>query len=690
VTQNIRRRARDSAIALDYRNARGETVQISDAVLSDLLTAVGAGTGTIKERQRAAPLPPVLVVTPLGQSLSIRVFGMLAGSEVAWHLELEDGTVRTGRSVIAVDLHLTIDNVPHGYHKLALPDWRSETTLIVSPGQCWLPDNLSGERRTFGVSLQIYLLQSKKNFGIGDFGDLSQFASLAGSHGCNVIGVNPLHQMFLDAPERASPYSPVSRYFLNILYIDLQALPEWPSPHVQKVISNPGFTLQLERCRAAPLVDYAAVTSLKLAVLRAAFSEFEFSADQARRVELAAFVQAGGARLRSASVFQVLRSQLMDHDNNDRAWKEQYLDPSSDAVLRFAEQHRDEVAFLSWTQWVADKQLAKVAEACADAGMTIGIYRDLAVGCDRAGAETWSEPECFLKGVSVGAPPDILNPAGQNWGLPPFNPVALREQAYRPFRDLVRANMRHAGGLRIDHVMGLQRLYCIPDGKPASEGAYIEYPLNDLLGVIALESHRNHCIVVGEDLGTVPEGFRERLADANILLYRVVMFEQNDTGFIKAEDYPVKAVAVAGSHDMATLSGWFAATDIDLKERLGLYPNIEEVTRQRHARQRETTLLETVLSDNQSGLTNEQFIDAMHGFLGRTRSALAIAQLDDLIYEAEPVNVPGTTCHPNWRRKYGVPLEDISDDHPAWHHLAVLTKSGRERQLRCATRLLDP
>jgi 4-alpha-glucanotransferase len=675
MTDDFRQRARDSGIALEYRNARGEMVHISDAVISDLLTAVDAGTDAKDKRQQETTLlPPVLVLTTDGRSLAIRLSAVSAGSEVAWHLKLEDGKVCTGRSVIAVDHRLTIDDVPHGYHKLALPDLHAETTLILSPGQCWLPDNLLGERRTFGVSLQIYLLQSKNNFGIGDFGDLSQFASLAGSHGCHVVGVNPLHQMFLDRPARASPYSPVSRYFLNILYIDLQALPEWPSHRVQKVTSNPGFALKLEQCRATPLVDYSAVTSLKLAVLRAAFLEFESTADPTRRDELAAFVEAGGARLHSASVFQALHSQVRDRD---RASKEQYRDASSDAVSRFAERHRDEIAFLNWTQWVADTQLAKVAQACANAGMTIGIYRDLAVGCDRSGAETWSDAKSFLSGVSVGAPPDILNPAGQIWGLPPLNPIALRKQAYRPFIDLVRANMRHAGGLRIDHVMGLQRLYCIPDGRSAAEGAYIEYPLNDLLGIIALESHRNRCIVVGEDLGTVPEGFRERLADANILSYRVVMFEQNDAGFIKAEDYPVKSAAVAGSHDMATLFGWFAASDIDLKEQLGLYPGPEEVMRQRHARQRETKLLETFLSGNQSGWTCETFCDAMHRFLGRTRSVLAIAQLDDLIHETEPVNVPGTISHPNWRRKYRVPLEDMSDDHPAWQRLALLAQPGR-------------
>jgi 4-alpha-glucanotransferase len=380
--------------------------------------------------------------------------------------------------------------------------------------------------------------------------------------------------------------------------------------------------------------------------------------------------------LRLASLFQVMRARWSGEEReHDRGWLGRCPYASSEAVAQFAEQHREEVAFLTWMQWVADVHLRMAAKACADSGMSIGIYRDLAVGCDRSGAETWSEPLSFIQGVSVGAPPDILNPAGQNWGLPPFNPVMLRRQGYRPLRDLIRANMRHAGGLRIDHVMGLQRLYCIPDGRSASEGAYIEYPLDDMLGIIALESHRNQCIVVGEDLGTVPAGFRERLEAANVLSYRVLMFEQDADGFILPENYPEKAVAVAGSHDMATLTGWHAGTDIALKEQLGLYPDAGEVTRQRRQRESERCALEQLLFGKTARPTAAEFSDAMHRFLGRTRAFLAIAQLDDLIAEAEPVNVPGTVDHPNWRRKYNQPLEALSDDHRAWQQLGAFRPS---------------
>jgi len=313
--------------------------------------------------------------------------------------------------------------------------------------------------------------------------------------------------------------------------------------------------------------------------------------------------------------------------------------------------------------------------------MRIGLYRDLAVGCDRTGSEPWANGD-FLDGVEVGAPPDILNPAGQNWGLPPFNPVKLQEHSYRPFIELVRANMRHAGGLRIDHVIGLQRLYCIPKGSVASDGAYVNYPIDDLLGIIGLESHRHRCFVVGEDLGTVPEGFRERMADANVLSYRVLFFEQAECGKFRPPDqYPRLAVAVAGSHDLPTLRSWLAGTDIELKDRLGLYPSPEESSSQRAMRERErAAVLEAMQLPTDPVPSQAEFSEAVHRFLGRTRCMLCMVQLDDLLDEHDPVNVPATsTEHPNWRRKYSATIEDLTGPHSAWRLTEVINAHRQPR-----------
>ena len=304
--------------------------------------------------------------------------------------------------------------------------------------------------------------------------------------------------------------------------------------------------------------------------------------------------------MRRNCLFLALREHFAGRDPDQadwHAWPEPYRDPASPAVRRFADENRERLEFFAWLQWIADDQLGAAAAAARERGMAVGLYRDLAVGADRAGAETWVNEAAVVSGAQVGAPPDIFNPAGQDWGLPPFHPRALREEAYRSFVELVRANMRHAGGLRIDHVMGLQHLYWVPQGRKPPEGAYVRYPLDDLVGILALESHRHRCLVVGEDLGTVPEGFRERMAEANILSYRVLFFEQDiETGaFDPPQAYPPLALAVVGSHDLPTLRGWWEGRDLDLKERLGLFPDADEARRQRETRERDKRQLVTAL-----------------------------------------------------------------------------------------------
>ena len=318
--------------------------------------------------------------------------------------------------------------------------------------------------------------------------------------------------------------------------------------------------------------------------------------------------------------------------------------------------------------------------------MRIGLYRDLAVGADRAGAETWTNPGTVVSGAQVGAPPDILNPAGQNWGLPPFNPHALRAEAYRSFIHLIRANMRFAGALRLDHAMGLQQLYWVPRGGTPREGTYVRYPLQDLIGIVALESHRQRCLVIGEDLGTVPEGFREKLQAANILSYRVLFFEQNlATGeFLAPSTYPLLSLAVVGNHDLPTLKGWWLARDLDTKERLGLFPEAGEASRQRAARDRDKLeLLQALrrqkLIESDSKPDFATLARAVHAFLARTNSALVMAQLDDITDETEQVNVPATnTEHPNWRRRLSLTLDELAGS-SRFSDLATVFATERNR-----------
>jgi len=691
MSERLKALAQRYGVALHYQDARGNRVSTDLGVVAKLLQSMGVLTEDGEEcrAMREEPvLPPVLVVRPQNGAVVVDLLNAPGRHEIAWSLRLESGEVRNGiaktirKSTCASTRSLVLPNLAFGYHRLELPELPASASLIVAPSRCYLPSKFRDGERAWGISLQLYLLRSESNWGVGDFSDLARLAKMTADLGCDVLGLNPLHQMFPDKPEHASPYSPASRSFLNILYIDIQAIPEFQGSQARQLIASDSFKENLAKCRASAGVDYASVTRLKLEALRFVFDRFKSTASGERSRDFNAFVEQGGDALMSSSLFQVLRYHFSQTDPTLDAWQrwpQPFQSPTSPEAIQFARDHRNEIEFFTWLQWAADQQLSAAGEGAAAGGMTVGLYRDLAVGCDRTGCETWSRPSDFLESAQVGAPPDILNPAGQNWGLPPFNPVALKMQAYKPFIDLVRANMRHAGGLRIDHVMGLQRLYCIPDGSPASDGAFISYPIDDLIGILALESHRNRCLVVGEDLGTVPAGFREKMAAANIFSYRVLFFEQHEKdGFIPPEQYPALAVAVAGSHDLPTLRSWLVESDIELKQRLGLYPSEDEVLAQRSLRrgEREAVLKALQLSHP---APPEQFSVAVHRFLARTRAMLTMVQLDDLLGEHEPVNVPATsTEHPNWRRKYSLTLEGLLENELALKQIEVL-RSERSR-----------
>jgi 4-alpha-glucanotransferase len=681
-----------------FRDARGKDVVTTPETQKRLLAAMGVVADSERncsmalDRERSAdaqpPLPPVLVVHSADGCCCVEMALAHDARRITWRIELEDGTERRGVAELARPgseasgasqqwPRLELGELPWGYHRLHLPEFGASTALIFTPGQCWLPDALREGAGLWGISAQLYLLRSEQNWGIGDFTDLAKLVEVSGQRGCEIIGLNPLHQMMLDIPEQVSPYSPLTRLYLNVLYIAVPDAPGYSSSvAVRKLVESPKFQARLAACQSAANVDYTAVVSLKLEALRILYAAFNEGISEHRQ-RFVNFRHEKGVSLRRTSVFQALRQYFAAEDPSLadwHNWPEEYRSSTSEAVERFAQEHTEEIDFLTWLQWVADEQLAHAADAADSAGMAIGLYRDLAVGCDRSGSETWTNPEAFLVGVQVGAPPDIFNPAGQDWGLPPFHPTALRDEAYVSFIELIRANMRHAGGLRIDHVMGLQHLYCIPEGCSPAQGAYVGYPLEDLVGILALESHRHRCLVVGEDLGTVPQGFREKMAAANILSYRVLFFEQNRDhgGFLPPEEYPRLALAVAGSHDLPTLVGWWEARDIDLKERLGLYPSENEVVAQRQRREQDRASIlkafqKESLLESHGDVSAEQFAIAAHEFLARSGSALVIAQLDDLLGEVDQVNVPATFLeHPNWRRKYSMTLEEITSGDDAW------------------------
>jgi 4-alpha-glucanotransferase len=695
-------------IESEYSDARGKRQRTTVETKHTLVQAMGVSANdddqidaALKEFERlewSRTLQPVYVVRANEGSIKVDLTLRRGIRELSWRLTLEDGSQRSGRvgiDELALAERHEVDGeiverrqlpmgsgIPCGYHQLRIDPDQGETLVIVAPERCWLPLSAEQGRKIWGVAAQLYVVRSKDNWGIGDFGDLRRIAQGSMAAGADVVGLNPLHALFPDAPEHASPYSPASRLLLNILYIEVSAVPGFADcEEAQRLVRAVEFQEELGRCRSASLVDYTRVAQLKLQTLRILFRYWNSSGDSGK-LSSAAFRRERGEILERSCVFHCLRQMFVRRDTSLwdwRKWPEEYRDPCSAVVRQFAEEHEEEIAFGAWMQWIADSQLAAAADSAE--AMEIGLYRDMAVGCDMSGVETWSQQKAVVSRAHIGAPPDIFNPAGQDWGLPPFHPRALKEERYESFVELIRANMRHAGALRIDHVMALQRLYWIPESQSPQKGAYVRYPREDLIGILALESQRNRCMVVGEDLGTVPDGFRERMADANILSYRVLFFEQNmKTGvFRRPDEYPRFAVAVESNHDLPTVRAWWSGRDVELRERLKLYPDSKEADFQRQLRERDRKQLRKALEKGlvrkRVELEPEQWVLLVHAYLARSNSFAALVQLDELTGEIDPVNLPGSTVeYPNWRRKLSVPLEELFEEPQAKEIVKLFTE----------------
>jgi 4-alpha-glucanotransferase len=622
------------------------------------------------------PLPSSLVLR-LGMPLAVTLAISSADLDRAmqWEILFEDGTARQGDFLAAqlapidardiggchyvrVSLPLPAE-LPCGYHRLRLPQLDCSALLIVAPPRCFIPTELEHGRRCWGLAIQLYALRSRRNWGIGDFSDLAALAAAAGRAGAAFIGINPLHARRLAQPDEASPYAPSSREFLDPIYIDVEAVDEFSScSEARTSIAAPEFQARLAALRAAPLVDYAGVSTLKLYLLGQLFRHF---------------LQHGRPdRLDEFHQFRLSRGEPLAH----------YA--GCEALASIGEDLGARREFLAYLQWLATSQLQAAAKAGSDAGMSIGLYCDLAVGAAHDGAEVSGEPQLFAQGMSVGAPPDMLNRQGQNWGLPPWNPRRLAELNYLPLRRLLAANMRNAGALRIDHVMALTRLFWIPQGMSGADGGYVSYPFEALAAIVALESERNQCMVIGEDLGSVPEGFREALHQRGFLSYRVLIYErhwQGDGRFCRPEEYPRQALAMVATHDMPTLHEFWNGGDAARREALGLYPEAWQRGEDEKRRMAERSGLSQLLAD--IGLPADSnhpgdVVAALHVAIARSNSMLAAAQLDDVIGETEPVNIPGTWReYPNWRRKLSLPIEEILAD-ARWARLAAgMREAGR-------------
>jgi|CXWL01.1.fsa_nt_gi 4-alpha-glucanotransferase len=587
--------------------------------------------------------------------------------------------------------------------------------LIVTPPQCYIPEPFTSGVRLWGPAVQLYSLRSDRNWGVGDFTDLQKVCEWsAQSLGAGMVGVNPLHALRNSRPYHISPYSPDSRLYLNELYVDIEQVPEWADCQAAHTILG-GQTGQydLEQLRRSPVVEYDQVIGLKRRIFEVLFDECVqrhldgrgLEAVTSRGTAFLAFVKREGEALEHYALFQALRERFEQGATPVWGWQEwpvEYQDPRSPAVLAFRLEHATRVLFFQYVQWVAAEQLTAVMQTCRHHEMVIGLYHDLALGSDRSGSDAWRCQSVLALQADCGAPPDAFAPQGQNWGLPPFNPVRLRDEGYAVFIELLRHNLRYGGALRLDHVMALFRLFWIPRGRPAAEGTYVQYPAKDLLGILALESIRHQAVIIGEDLGTVPDSVREQLLAVGVLSYRVFYFERAwDGGWKSPDAYPAQALAVVNTHDLPTLKGFWAGHDIDVRYRLGIIPTAEAKDLAMAERDRDKMQIFDALTregvwdprTQHGSLTDfsDDLLESIHAYAARTSSWMMLVNLDDFSGEETQSNLPGTLdTYPNWSRKMSRTVEELRFHPPAVGLARILTRlrpggTGRSRLSRKGT-----
>ncbi len=547
---------------------------------------------------------------------------------------------------------VTLPDLPLGRHRI----WRDSLPeqpchLTIAPRSCYLPQSLRDGARRFGVSAQLYTLRTETDQGIGDFTTLRDLGLATRAAGGSMVGLNPMHTLFARQRERASPYQPSDRRFLDPIYLDL---PEAGGPE--------GRALS-----ALPAVGYRAVWARKGAILE---QQFRMMSEAPPDRDFQNFTAEGGVALHRFGVFEAISELYPDRSWHD--WPMALRHPGTEAVAELTRTLADRVSYHQYLQFLCDRQLEAAAVPAHAGGLELGFVRDLAVGCAPDGGEAWTMADLVAQGVSIGAPPDPFAAEGQVWGLPPPVPHLMNRGGYADFATLLETNMRHAAGLRIDHALGLSRLYWVPDGARGADGTYVSYQFDDLLGQIALESHRAQALVIGEDLGTVPDGLREVLTAHDILSYRVLLLEREGRGFKAASSYPSRAVACVSTHDLPTFAGWRAGADI--AERVAL--------RQRSPEDAEADMQDRAAEvDALAHVIGEGDMDVLaHGFVAETACDLVYVQADDLAGETQAVNLPGTDWQrPNWRRRLQVDLDALFTNP---HASPILDALRKERALK--------
>ncbi len=613
------------------------------------------------------------------------------GLGAAWRIIPDDDLSDEARNALhqvalegqATD-HIVLPPLPAGIHSMTIDvAGRTEyVTIIASPIRAPSIKDLCGKEHIWGLNAALYALRSGRNSGLGDYEDLANLSHIAADKGASFIGINPVHSLGFSDEHAISPYSPSHRSFINSDHIALDQIEGLSGlPAAQKVLAE--IEPRLAELRQSDVLDYFAHRDLHNAALRDLYTLFVQYAGQGSKARFSAFCQERGAELERFALFEALSDE---HGTDWHDWSDALQ--RQDPIQLDHEMHRlaPQIEFYKWVQWVADEQLAKAQHVAKQTNDGLGLYLDLAVGARRGGAEAWCEAGSVAKDVSIGAPPDLLSPDGQNWGLTAFSPMRLAQDKYKALRKTYRQSMRHAGLLRIDHVLGLNRSFWIPDnGAP---GGYIRQPLDSLLAVLTIEASRSNTALIGEDLGLVPDGFRQKVSDKGIYGYSVWQYERdNDGRFLKADELRPFSLACFSTHDTPTLNGFASGKDIDWWEKLGSI-SPENAETQHAERQKDVSHLEEISttvdsnSDNENELVSQgekrDLFLPVHAAMAQSPVSMISVQLDDILGEVEAQNLPGTIHeHPNWRRPCSVKLEDLPQLNEFKRLGEIMNKNGR-------------
>lgn len=687
----------------DYIDSYGKQVFAKDQARQALLQAMGYDLSSeqvleqqiksLNEQGWRKMLPATHIAKCEEQQHSLVIsLKSSSSSVITWEITTESGEALSNELAISsltkidetpldedyfTKYQLDLPNLPQGYHQLTVThgEQTEHCHLIFAPKTCYSPQEASSEKM-WGYAAQLYSLKSDNNWGMGDFSDLLGLVEKSAEQGVSAIGLNPLHPLYPNNPAHRSPYSPTSRCFLNVMYIDVTNVPNYETcVAAQQRFNSDEFQAKLAFAKSVELIDYPAVADVKYPILEILFLDFTATANKALIKEFNNFKAEQGQDLLNLTTFDALYEHFRSQDENTYGWKmwpEAYQEPSSAAVKAFQQSHSERIDYFAFLQWLAHRQLTSVAEIAKDKGMPVGLYLDLAVGCDGSGVDVWCDKGVYVSGAAVGAPPDAMNTLGQDWGLTPINPVALKQQGYLPLVKALRSNMQYAGALRIDHILGLMRQYWVAPGMKADEGVYITFPLEDILRIIALESRREQCVVIGEDLGTVPDGFGDIMAAAGLLSYKVLFFERWDSGlFMRPDLYPAQSMVTVSTHDLPTLTGWWTGRDLEWRQELGLYPNDEMGQQERSARIDDRNLLVSALNDldvidmskapmQAPAKMNTELSVAVQKYMAQAPSHIQLIPLEDALEIVEQVNIPGTIDqHPNWRQKLPVSMSEF-------------------------------